>query len=337
MTLSSADQVATGSHHHPAPEVFIDGISYQLGQVQPLEDALRGEVTAEQLEKLRAQGFGRCAVSAASPVDLARGAASQTLRRLELPASAVDAVIYTTCSYWSEPALPAMSDPSPVRFGRLVAERLLGPLGLERARLFGAYLGESGNFVSALRLAANLMRTEGLRRVLYLTADAIPRLEGEYRAMRSGVFLASDGAACCLISADRRSGFAVEGLCQRAGPQISSYAKGQGFLKYMAILNGVRATAGALFASMGAGPAEHRLLITNNYNRQTMFEFCDALGFKRAQLFLDNQTRLGHVFAGDTLISMADLQAAGRIARGDRLLLLSTGPITWGAVSVRVL
>lgn len=315
--------------------IYLAGIAHALGELRPIEQALAGDVQPELMAKLRENGFRQCALSPATPVELARAAAERLLATLDLPPGHVGAVVYATCSYWSDDAHLLGAVPAVARLSHRVATALLAPLGLQRAPLFGVYLAESGNVASALRVAKNLIAVDGLQNVLVVTADQVPRGEGEYRAMPSGVTINSDAAAACLVSSERRHGFELEAVAQKASPRMASLEKGQGMQKYLEIITGLRAAARSVFEALGTRPGDYTRLVANNYSLQTLHGFADALGFQRDRLFLDNVGRFAHAFSADALINLADLEAAHPASPGDRVLALSTGPLTWGAVSLK--
>lgn len=46
--------------------------------------------------------------------------------------------------------------------------------------------------------------------------------------------------------------------------------------------------------------------------------------------------RLGHALSADNLINLESLESSGRLAAGDTILLLATGPNRWGATALEV-
>ena len=308
--------------------IYLSSIEYVLGSLLPMSQALAGQVGPELMRKLGDGGFSGVAVAERGAVELAAEAAGAVLTRGKISAAAIDAVVYATCSFWGD-------EQGEANRGCLQTQ-LLVPLGLVHALLSGVALAESGNLASALRVACNLVRSGDAETVLVVTADRLPRVPGEYRAMPNATAINSDGAAACLITREPRHGFEVEHIAQHANPRILVRVKGDGFGKYLDIVAGLRAAASAVFRATGASPDQYRWLVTNNYSVPTIYGFAEALEVRRERVFVDNVARFAHAFAADGLINLADLLAAAAAAGpGERVLALSTGPLTWGAISLR--
>ena len=311
--------------------IFVAGIGYALGESVPIDRALEGRVSSSQLGELHARGFERIAVSAGGPLPLARRAVEALLRDHPVDPAEVDAIVYTTCSYWSDPAASSSAGGG---LGPRVVDEVLRPTGLSRAQLRVVFLAESGNLVTAMRVARNLVTVEGRRRVLVLTADAVPAREAEYRAMPSSVAINSDGAAAILLSSEGGA-LELEGISQVTSSRMLGFVKGQGLQKYLEIIAGIRAATDRLLRDCGTTAEGYAHLLTNNYSLETLGGFADAVGIPRERLFVANVARCAHAFSADPLVSLVDCQAASPPSVGDRLFCLSTGPLTWGAMSLR--
>ncbi|MGX7825336.1 hypothetical protein ACTG9Q_09600 [Actinokineospora sp. 24-640] len=291
----------------------IVGPAYALGERVPLEEAVSGADAAERIATLREHGFDRCSVSAEPPSALAARAVSTLLGATGVAASDIDAVVYATCSYTSEAnrekavrsALPALADKP----------------------FHTVWLGESGNLAHVLRLARGLLAT-GVGTVLCVVADKVPDRPGEYRAMPNAVTVNGDGAAACLLSARLPGSYTLDGIGQVAAPVMATYVKGEGLRKHLAIMSGIRGCVNALYEATNTTGEDYRWLVTNNYSQRTLGEFADMARIPR--VFTGNVARNGHVFTADGLVNLADLTDG--LDQGERVLALSTGPLTWGAL-----
>ncbi|HEX3849825.1 MAG TPA: 3-oxoacyl-[acyl-carrier-protein] synthase III C-terminal domain-containing protein, partial [Polyangiaceae bacterium] len=101
------------------------------------------------------------------------------------------------------------------------------------------------------------------------------------------------------------------------------------------IVAGLRRAFAALASRTNADISDYAALITNNYAPATLANFAQALGAAPDRVFTDNVARLGHAFAADNLINLEDLTLSGALELRGRVLVLSTGPLTWGTVSLR--
>lgn len=304
--------------------VRLSGPAYVLGELVPLA-AMTPAAPAELRDRLAANGFDRVSVADRGPVALAAEAVAAVLAGTGTGPSDVDAVLHATCSYWAEPAGLAAA----------VHEQVLAGNGLAGARSVGLWLAESGNLTALLRQARALLLGGGLRTVLCVTADAVPARPGEYRAMPSAVTVNGDGAAACLLSLDRPGPYELEAVGQHAAVRMAGYGRGQGVLKQLEVVRGVRAATRAVYAAAGTGPADYRRLLTNNYGAPTRRDLATAAGFPPDAAWAGNVARTGHVFAADGLLDLIDSERADPLAPGERVLLVSSGPVSWGAASLR--
>jgi 3-oxoacyl-[acyl-carrier-protein] synthase-3 len=302
------------------PPVALSAPAYALGELVPLERAAP-EATDELRGRLREHGFVACSVADRPPSALAAEAVRALLAATGVAPGQVDAVVYGTCSYSSEPGTTLQA---------AVRDRVLVPLGLAAARLFGVWLAASGNLASVLRLACGLLATARCRTVLCVVADAVPDRPGEYRAMPNAVTVNGDGAAACLVSTRVGGPYRIEGVGQAASATMTGFGAGQALQKYLEIMTGVRRACERLYAATGQTADAYRWLVTNNYRRRTLEEFAAMARMPARRLFTGTIAGCGHVFAADGLINLAAVPAAA----GDRVLVLSTGPFTWGAIGL---
>ncbi|MFC8952499.1 3-oxoacyl-[acyl-carrier-protein] synthase III C-terminal domain-containing protein [Streptomyces sp. NPDC057101] len=318
----------TSSHHRAGPDVGLGGLGYAVGASLPIERAVPPDTPDELLDRLRAHGFADCSVARETPAELAARAVAETLAVAGTDPRSVDAVLYGTCSYWGE-GHPPPGDPA--KLTDTIARLVLEPHGLGHAQLSLVWLAESGNTGSVLRLARALVASGVHRTVLCVSADAVPPLPGEYRAMPNAVTVNGDGAASCLVSTEIPGDFRLGPTAQHSSAPMRALAKGQGLRKHLEIVKGIRVCRAAL----DTPPDGFAWMLSNHYSRPVLTEFATLAGVPAERLYTANIARLGHCFAADTLIDLADLHRGGRIAPGDDVLMLTTGPSTWGLTAVR--
>jgi 3-oxoacyl-[acyl-carrier-protein] synthase-3 len=300
--------------------------SYALGDLVPLEQAVGADVSPKLIARLRSYGFDNCSVSGQPPSALAARAVESLLLRTGVRPGDVDAVLYASSSHRSEPSSSQQ---------QAVREAVLEPLGLQAAPLFGVWLNQSGNLVSALRLARSLLVARGMRTVVVVAADAIPQLPGEFRAMANAVTINGDGAAACLLSSHLRGPYQLEGIGQAAAAGMATENRGRGLREYLEFLAGVRRALAQLYSACGTSGPSYRHLIANNYSQANLDDFADVAGVPKDRLFRDNVPKYGHVFTADALINLAGLTQTVEVLPDERVLLLSTGPVSWGAIGLR--
>jgi len=205
----------------------------------------------------------------------------------------------------------------PDTHGSLV-EGVVRGLGLSDPECVGVTLGRCTNLLAAIRLAEASVAAARVRRALVVTTD---RIEDE--ALRVEKFaLFSDGAAACLV-------------CAEPGPEGESYeitataaAQLSAELDWSHEINPRlgQLVNERIFAACGVPVREvDGLLHPNLYTPIAVMKERQA-GFSAAQLFTGNIPRLGHCFAADALINLADRSAAGQLRAGGRYLLASSVP-----------
>jgi 3-oxoacyl-[acyl-carrier-protein] synthase III len=308
--------------------VTLVGPAYVVGPPVAISGLLSGNVTDQLDARLRDNGFAQCSVSDQPPTALAIQAVAKLLRQVGAGSGLIDAVVYGTCSFGHEP------DPGG-GLETVVRERVLRTMGLEQLPVYGVWLAESGNLASVVRLARALICNGRARTVLCVVADKVPEGPDEYREMPFAITINGDGAAACLLSAELPGAYTVEGVVQVAAPSITLYAKGQrGLRKHLQIISGVRSCVDKLYIATGQQPDAYRWLITNNYGHSTLGEFADMARLPRHALFLANIARYAHIFTADGLINLADLTRNTDVPAGERVLVLSSGPLTWGAIGL---
>jgi 3-oxoacyl-[acyl-carrier-protein] synthase-3 len=174
-----------------------------------------------------------------------------------------------------------------------------------------------------------------MRTVVVVAADAIPRLPGEYRAMPNAVTINGDGAAACLLSTDVPGPYQLDGIGQAAAARMATENRGRGLREYLEFLAGVRQAVARLYSACGTSGHSYRYLLANNYSAANLDDFADVAGVPKDRVFRDNVPKYGHVFTADGLINLAGLTQTVEVLPGERVLLLSTGPVSWGAIGLR--
>jgi 3-oxoacyl-[acyl-carrier-protein] synthase-3 len=308
--------------------VTLVGPAYAIGSPTAISDVLPGDVSGQLGARLRDNGFAHCSVSDQPPTVLAAQAIADLLQQVGAGSGLIDAVVYGTCSFSYEP------DPGGC-LETVVRERVLRAVGLEHSPVYGVWLAESGNLVSVVRLAHALIRDGRARTVLCVVADKVPDGPGEYREMPFAITINGDGAAACLLSTALPGAYTVEGVVQVSAPSITVYPKElRGLRKHLQIISGVRNCADQLYTATGQQPDAYRWLITNNYAQRTLGEFADMARLPHHALFLDNIARHAHIFTADGLINLAELTRSADVPAGERIMVLSSGPLTWGALGL---
>lgn len=314
-------------------EVTIGNICYQLGEnIFDIKDDGPAKIDDNQRESLTKNGIKYYATSDKSPSELAADAVLKTLEECDIAAEDIDAVVYSTCSFWSDPELPELGKNSQLssEFSKKIIKNVVFDLGMENAQTYGVFLAESGNFTSGMRFANNLLYSDDVENIIYVNTDKLT--EDESKIVPSEISIMSEAAVSCLVSSTQKGEFRIENIAQKSKPSMSAFEKGDFLRVLMEVAKGVELTCKA--ALKGNKPEDYLKLITNNYSENTLRMLSYQAGFTNEQLFMDNLSRFAHAFASDNLINLKDYCDLNEVKSGDKFMLLSTGPVTWGAVDV---
>jgi 3-oxoacyl-[acyl-carrier-protein] synthase-3 len=306
------------------PPVYLNGLAFALGELRPVDSLGVLREKQDSLEELGKRGVHQYAESPLRPAELAVQSIRETLEVARLAASEVDALIYASTSFWQK------------SFG---TERevswLMFELGLSKAFPIGVFLPGCANFTSALRVAANLIRGDGLRNVLVVTTDRVNPGDPQRRVMWPHVSVLSDGAASALVSSEA-AGFEVLSLVHRSSPAMWDLDPDSNLAAFlMGTVKGAQETVQAALDAADIQRSAVRRLITNNYNVPVMQMIARRCGFAAEQTFLDNVPRFAHAYAADLVINLSDCVRTNGLRANDSYCLLATGHKNWGGTVLR--
>ena len=289
--------------------------------VRELEAADLLESDVATLERF---GFSRVHVAVAeTPYDLALRAASALLADEGVATESIGLLLYG-----GAPALAFAPGGAPenaeaqlstnARF-KYPATRLQYELGLTNAGVVALDQLACTTLFGAVRLARSLCLSEGIDRVLCVSAEFVPASVG-----REAIYNCTSDAACAV-------------LVERAGTRNRIVASAQVTKGYYwecderrnEIVASYFPTAIHVIAEVGrrAGwsPADVDWVIPHNVSARSWQILWGLLGFPRARLWSRNIARDGHTLAGDNFINLRDALDSGALRQGDRLILFSYG------------
>lgn len=200
--------------------------------------------------------------------------------------------------------------------GRFVQTVMTG-IGLADADFTGITLGRCVNLLAAIRTAEAMVASARFHRVLVITTD---RAEEADRVERFALF--SDGAASCLVTAEPdhdADAYVLEG---------SAAAHDLAGLDWSSEISSdlARAVNERLHKDLGVRLEDVDGLLHSNIFRPIVTLKEMQAGFVPGQLYTANIPRIGHCFAADPLINLADRGAAGELRAGGRYLLAASVP-----------
>ncbi|QSB06884.1 hypothetical protein [Natronoglycomyces albus] len=293
----------------------ISAIAYVLGEEDlSYEDIPNWEQSA-QLHNMaplpELWGWGRLRRTNRDIADLAVQTGEQSLKEAGIEAADIDS-LYLCCTAF----------PSSLAQQRDLIDSIQSRLGLDHADVTGVTLGRCTNALVALRAATAAVAAGMSRTALVITADRITN-ETE-RFVNFAIF--SDGAASCVVTeAPVAAGYTVVAAAASHDSTGDDHISAQ-----LAIdVNDTIYRASGIDTSAIAGLSHNNIYapIVALKERQA--------GFTEDQLYTDNITRIGHCFAADPLINLADRERNAAIESDGHYLLAASVPGSRVAILTR--
>lgn len=297
--------------------LYVSGCRSFLGEIHDigeleLDTQIRGALKGKNLQKYSdTQGY--------SVPNLATSAIRKTLAAAELPASAVDAVVLCTSSYWYYDQL------TPQALGHAFCQTELAHSDIVMTSVMGCH-----NAVTGFRMARNLIKSEDMENVIVVTADILNR---NATRLSDGLTLLGDGAASCLISAENRGEYRLLDVVLYDNHELHRYSNTgpTAQLFYIEWLRGAAKVSKELLQRNGMRVHDLKVVIPNNYSAEISQRIADAVGIDVERLIPFNPTS-GHVWSSDVFIGLEQVDKHFDVDDGDRIMMLGTGQQNFGAI-----
>jgi len=309
-------------------DAYLRELSYALGdRSETVEQAVARGVTLSEAPEFRNGGFMHHHVCSpdVTAYDLARRAVAQIRDHLD----GIDAIVYST-------ALPANACiPAPGAFEQtrdvkhlmhFAASELQAEFGLSDAVVFGLDQQACTGALGSMRLARGLIAAEqDMRRVLCVTADRFP----EGALYEQAYNLVSDGAAACVVSAER-GGFRVvacHGITNGALAQANDEETAGMFFSYAhAVIRGVLSKAQLNIEDIA-------WIVPQNTHANAWRILAGLLPFPIERIRFPALQHAGHVISADNLINLRALTESNVVRPGEHVLLFMAGyGLNWQCV-----
>jgi 3-oxoacyl-[acyl-carrier-protein] synthase-3 len=304
--------------------VFVRGARYVLGEEEvdhaDLEDMAELAARFRLAPKAELWGWGTIRVTHRELEDLAADTGRATLAAAGLDPAGIDAVV-----------LCSNRIPGPAEgHGEFVRLMLTG-IGLGDIPCYGQNLNRCVNLLAGLDVARALVLSGRHHRVLLITTDRVAH--GADRMSQFALF--SDGSASCVVAADPGEP-AAAGCYELLG---CATAQDTATLEWTNEISSdlAREVNDRLLTAADMKIGDVAALMHNNLFKPLVVMKERQAGFSPAQLYLGNIPRIGHCFAADPLINLADREALGHVEAGGYCLLAASVPGSRiGALLLRV-
>ncbi len=217
---------------------------------------------------------------------------------------------------------------NPAALFRYPAARLQHRLGMTRATVTGIAQAGCVSFLSAMRLAADMIHAEpALRSVLCVSSDVLP--PGSKREILYN--LISDAACAALVERASPVNRIVAYAQVTKGFYWDSGSKGEEIIA--SYFPTARFVIQEALDKARLKISDIRLIVPHNVNRQSWEILLKLLGASPDRFFGRNISLKGHTIAADHVINLDDAQRQGLVRPGDYILLFTFGfGAHWGCL-----
>lgn len=291
--------------------VLLTAPRYVLGEIEEPYTAVQD--LAARVERFaipmapRSWGWGSFFRTERTLVELAVASGNTTLDAAGADRDAVDGLIICTGSF------PQAVDGQAAFLGSVLAG-----LGLAKvAFASGMTLNRCNNLLAALHMARALVGSGSHRLILVVATDRV--VDEALRLEKFALF--SDGAASCLIGAGAQGPDSFEVVASASAQDPAVLGVRDEIDSRLSI-----AVNEELERVTGISPEKVTAVLPANLVRPLAALKERQAGFTLAQLRMGNIERIGHCFAADPLINLADLVSAGEAEIDGLYLLASSVP-----------
>lgn len=257
-------------------------------------------------------------ISEKTPSEMASACVKRFLEKYKIRGCDIDCVIYSTSTLWNE---KFSSGDHISNF--LIDSKLTSSIPI-------ATFGHGcANFHAALILARNICSSEN-KNVLIVTTDKAG--SQPTRIISPGVSIASDGAACALVSGSIKleKAYSIESISIRYGAELAKLDPDASRTEYFEnVAKGVRSSVKSSLEEIHCKPKDISKVYANHYRKPTIEMFTSLCGFREEQLYLDTLADYAHCFAADPFIMLEHSKPEGGTS-----LILGTGTQTWASATL---
>ena len=300
-------------------KVYWTSSSYELGDLQKIEEIDELKENKQILNTLLTLGLDQYSKSKVSAMDMAKRSILNTLQKTNISREDIDALVYASYSF----------EDSGFYLHRHIGN-LIDELGLENAYPIGTFLSGCGNLHTAIRIAKNLIKSQECKNILVVTTDVVSK--NISRIVQPNISVLSDAAASFILTSCQTEGeFEVLSNNQHMNAKISHINPEFEPLEYLEkVMEGIKQTCAKSLIKVKKESKNSAQIITNNYNISVSKTICDVLDFNFEQNYSKNISRFAHASAADNVINLCDFSTNQSFLTDELVLLLGTGPSTWG-------
>ena len=300
---------------------FISGIAYSVGTSHCIESLQESEgISPEVLGDLKGRGLRNFYQDTRSIPEMCMAAAEATLRLMDLKPEEIDVILLSTSNAdW---------------VNTLDAETALFTVfrkcGFIRTRLIGLSLQACSALGETVRIAADLVSGQDpVKRVLLIIFG---RKETPSRLGPAASTVYSDGAASCIVSADK-GGFEICASESLFNIHLGAMGRLGNFDQFLGGVQDLGEISRSVYRKAGIGPEDVKVLFCTNGSLVHLRVMANAAKIPSDRVYGKDVGRFAHVYSCDNLISLKNYSSEQILQPGSYYLLLGWSPhIVSGAI-----
>jgi 3-oxoacyl-[acyl-carrier-protein] synthase III len=306
--------------------IGLKGIAYFVGESVPIDELSCLANDAGLLERFKNQYFKNFSRSGISRPEQAALAAKETLRKCNMQAGDIDAVVigFSELREWAD-------------YPEQLTRAILSRLGMNRIPVAGVTLSGCANAASALRAARNMVIAEGYRNVLVIETNLLQDDDRRLLGTEPGVTpenVFGDGAVSFVVTSD----IDTADFDLLAVNQIVSFAEGEKITmqdELVVSTNGARHVIDRVLDHAGLAREQINCLLLNNMNFKIMAALMHMYGFSKVDFFIENALNYGHVWSADPFMNLNDYCKKKAPPNGTLFMLVTYGRNNYVALICR--
>lgn len=302
---------------------YLSGVAYSVGTPCSIESLRESEgVSPEILNDLKGRGLRNFYQDTRSIPEMCMSTAEETLKLSGLKPEEIDLILLATSNADWVNTLDAETD----------LFSIFRKSGFIRTRLIGLSLQACSAFGEAVRIAADL--TTGQNPAKNVLVILFGRKETPSRLGPAASTVYSDGAASCIVSADKGN-FEICASESLFNIHLGAMGRLGNFDQFVGGVQDITEISRGVFEKAGIQPEDISALFCTNGSLVHLRVMANAAKVAPDRVYSEDVARFAHVYSCDNLISLKNYSSEKTLAPGSYYLLLGWSPHIVSAAVLR--
>lgn len=302
---------------------FLSGVAYSVGTPCPIESLRESEgISPEILNDLKGRGLRSFYQDSRTIPEMCMSTAEETLKLAGLRPEEIDLILLATSNADWVNTLDAETD----------LFSIFRKSGFIRTRLIGLSLQACSAFGEAARIAADL--TAGQNPAKNVLVILFGRKETPSRLGPAASTVYSDGAASCIVSADKGN-FEICASESLFNIHLGAMGRLGNFDQFVGGVQDITEISRGVLEKAGIQPEDISALFCTNGSLVHLRVMANAAKVALDRVYSEDVARFAHVYSCDNLISLKNYSSEKTLAPGSYYLLLGWSPHIVSAAVLR--